>query len=68
MEWIKIEDIGLQEDMPCIVKRGGNSIEMLCWNSHYGVWDGADGDDYFCDKEEVSFYIPFSEFPDLPKG
>lgn len=69
MEWIKISDDENMptEDIQCLVvmKKSGY-IDVLSWCSHYASWDDFSGDDHFCDKNDVIFYIPFSNLPCIP--
>ena len=44
--------------------RRGWGISILCWNFTEECWDGADGDDYECDKEDVYAWM---ELPEAPK-
>ena len=67
LEWKKIEEETPKEDMMClVVKKNSNYITVLNWNEHYQNWDDFDADDYYCDKEEVEFYIPFDDLPSIP--
>ena len=52
--------------MCLVVKKNSNYITVLNWNEHYQNWDDFDADDYYCDKEEIEFYIPFDDLPSIP--
>lgn len=39
-------------------------MRLLQWNAHYKVWDDHDGDDFFCDAQEVSYWMPLPAWPD----
>ena len=41
-----------KDEIRCLVFRKGWH-QILCWNAHYECWDDEEGDDYFCDKEQV---------------
>ena len=66
MEWKKVDENMPKEDERCLVIRNGR-IDVLTWSEHYQNWDDMEGDDYFCNKNDVSFYIPFSYLPPFPK-
>jgi hypothetical protein len=60
--WIMCDD-RLPEDgeqVYCYMKSG--SYEILVWNEHYEVWDDAEGDDCFCDKDQVLAWFELPEF------
>ena len=65
MEWRKVDDNMPTEDIKCLVLLGGN-IEVLTWCSYYQSWDDYEGDDHFCRKEDIEFYIPFCDLPKVP--
>lgn len=50
------------EQIPCLVVKGGQ-IQILQWNCEHLVWDDASGDDYYCDVEDVSHWMPLSDLP-----
>ncbi len=62
-EWIKSSERLPEVDTPCLVMYQGY-IQALCFNSHYQVWDDADGDDYRCDLDAVSHWMPFPNKPE----
>ncbi len=41
----------------------GGEIRILQWNAYYKVWDGADGDDFFCAAPDVSHWMPLPSWP-----
>lgn len=68
MEWREMKKEVPQEDMMCLVVMGKTTrIEVLNWNHHYKSWDDYEADDHFCDADKVSFWIPFSDFPEIPE-
>lgn len=36
---------------------------LLIWNEHCNCWDDSEGDDYFCDKEQISHWMSLPEMP-----
>lgn len=74
MEWISVKDRLPETDGRCIVykrydwERGGTGghffvIEILSFNTHYQCWDDEDGDDYNCDIEKVTHWMPLPPAP-----
>ncbi len=41
----------------------GRDVIIRVWNDYHRCWDDEDGDDYFCDPNEISHWMPF----ELPK-
>lgn len=65
MNWIKIEDAeslpkkpGLKnyEQFDCMVLHQGD-LKHLVWNCEHLCWDDCEGDDFYCDAVEPSFYM-----------
>ncbi|HLI94247.1 MAG TPA: hypothetical protein VKU83_11575 [Puia sp.] len=54
------------EHVDCLVLKGGY-IERLMWNCEEKCWDDAEGDDYECDAEAVSHWLPMSLIATLEK-
>lgn len=65
LPWIKINGLdslpkkpGLAsyEHVECLIwlKHGA---ERVMWNCEHGVWDGEDGDDFFCGPLEPTHYL-----------
>lgn len=52
-----------KESIPCLVDRRHMGLEMLCWNPYHNVWDGADGDDFECQVDEV---VSWAVIPEIP--
>lgn len=62
MNWIKTsEQAPIKENQYLTVRRG--YIEILTFNEYYHNWDTEDGDDYECDLEAVSHWMPLPEKP-----
>jgi len=70
MEWIKPKDKlpereenVIYSQVSCLVYHEGE-IKILVFNHEHLCWDGADGDDYYCDIAAVEFWQPL---PNIPK-
>jgi len=48
--------------VPCLVIRNGE-VQILVFNHEHMVWDDADGDDFCCSIDGVSFWMPLPEIP-----
>jgi len=67
MKWFTIEDEMPNDDIRClVVMKNQNYADVLTWNAHYKVWDDMSGDDYYCDKDNVDLWIPFTDLPIIP--
>jgi hypothetical protein len=70
MEWIATTDKlhpdkpGLQryEQIPCLIVRH-REILLRQWNCEHSVWDGEDGDDFFCRAEDVTHWMLLPPMP-----
>jgi len=70
MNWISTADkkhpdkagIERYEQILCLVVHGGN-ILLRQWNCEHLVWDTEDGDDYFCNADDVSYWMPCPALP-----
>ena len=38
---------------------------LLIWNERCNCWDNSEGDDYFCDKEQISHWISLPKMPKI---
>jgi hypothetical protein len=69
MGWVSTKDKqypdrqGKWEHVPCLVIRKGQ-ILIRPWNSEHLVWDDEDGDDFFCDASEISYWMLLSDLPE----
>jgi len=67
MNWIKTsEQAPTEENQYLAVRRG--YIEILTFNKFYNNWDDADGDDFECDFEKVSHWMPLPNLPQKELG
>lgn len=70
MEWIRIKDklhpdkpnITRYEQVPCLVVYKG-VVSIKLWNCEHLVWDDEDGDDFFCNAQLISHWMPLPEPP-----
>lgn len=55
------------DHVPCLCawrgENGGGDLRILQWNAYYKVWDDADGDDFFCEVQEVTHWMPLPPWP-----
>ena len=53
----------LQDGKQYLVKshKDQKFVELLTWNSHYKCWDDAEGDDYYCDCDQIALYCDIPE-------
>lgn len=62
MNWNKTIEGVPQSDVKVLACYHG-FYKLLVWNSTYECWDDEEGDDYFCDKEQVSYWMSLPEMP-----
>lgn len=61
MEWIKtVDQIPRDEEQVLVWYHG---CELLVWNDTYKCWDTADGDDFFCKKDQIDYWMRLPENP-----
>ena len=76
-EWLKVRPrwISMADANPddgevvlcyLLSKHGHKEYRRLSWCDHYGNWDDESGDDYFCDREAVYFWLWEPPPPPLP--
>lgn len=51
---------GDNDEFQCLVYDHGQYF-MLYWNCHYECWDDEQGDDYYCDKNEIEKWCPLDD-------
>jgi len=61
MEWKKGTPTEEKQYLVCWGKY--HEVRILTWNSHYNVWDDEEGDDYFCEPDQVSYWMELPEKP-----
>lgn len=63
MEWIKTENQTPNdgEQVLCLYYR--HTYKLLVWNNIYNCWDGEDGDDYYCSRDEVEYWTHLPKKP-----
>ena len=70
MEWIATTDKlhpdkpgqRQYEQIPCLIVRN-REILLRQWNCEHLVWDGEDGDDFYCKAEDVTHWMPLPPMP-----
>ena len=63
-EWKLTETTHPEQDQCCIVfDTYDKQIKLLCFNEFNKCWDTEDGDDYYCDIERVSHWMPLPAKP-----
>lgn len=63
-EWKLTEEARPEQDQCCIVfDTYDKQIKLLVFNEFNKCWDTEDGDDYCCDIERVSHWMPLPEKP-----
>lgn len=70
MEWISTKDrlhpdelgIYAYEQIPCLIVKG-KDVLIRVWNCHHKVWDDEEGDDFYCEAEDVSYWMPLPAPP-----
>lgn len=55
-----------RETIPCLVIYKGD-ILLRFWNFHYTCWDSEDKDDFFCNRDQVSHWMPAPDKPHQKK-
>jgi len=55
------------DHVPCLCawlgENVGGDMRILQWNAYYKVWDDAYGDDFFCNAQEVTHWMPLPPWP-----
>ena len=57
------------DHVPCLCawlgENVGGDMRILQWNAYYKVWDDAYGDDFFCNAQEVTHWMPLPPWPNI---
>jgi len=72
MNWIKTSEqrppserpSDMLHENPRLIVWFENEIRMLYYNSHHECWDNESGHHYFCDVEDIEYWM---ELPEEPK-
>lgn len=63
MDWIKFSD---QKPHKCekylVCFKPYKTVMVLVYNERYECWDDEDGDDYYCDFDQVDYWCPLPEY------
>lgn len=54
------------EQIACLIVKDGE-IMLRLWNCEHLVWDGEDGDDFYCTAESVTHWMPLPNLPGRTK-
>ena len=69
MEWIKGHPDKDGQYLVCELRefrdRKWLEIKILTWNSYYTCWDDEEGDDNYCDPEQVYCWMPLPDKPEI---
>ena len=69
MNWIKTSEQRpekkprLKYSDPKVLVWSEGEVMMLCFNHDHECWDDESGDDYYCDIEDVEYWMPLPEEP-----
>lgn len=66
-EWTRTTDrlpskSGDDDHVDCLIVLRGQVL-LRPWNCHHECWDDAEGDDYFCDPTEPTYWMPLPAPP-----
>ncbi|WP_106828120.1 hypothetical protein [Parabacteroides pacaensis] len=61
-QWRKVgpEPDSMPEDGQCVLVKPHD--KLLVWNEYHNRWDYEDGDDFYCKREDVTFWCPIPRF------
>lgn len=63
--WLNYPGVHLEDGQVILVRlRGKSWYEMVTYNAYEDCFDDADGDDYYCDIEDVCQVLLIPEFDD----
>lgn len=54
--WLNFPECTPEDGEQVVVKRNG-WYEILVYNEYHQCWDDSEGDDYFCDLNEVDKFL-----------
>lgn len=50
----------MPEDEQCVLAKPHD--KLLVWNEYHNCWDDEDGDDFYCKREDVTYWCPIPQF------
>lgn len=61
-QWRKVssEPDSMPEDEQCVLAKPHD--KLLVWNEYHNCWDDEDGDDFYCKREDVTYWCPIPQF------
>lgn len=69
MNWIKTSEQrpprepNVKYSNPKVIVYYNEEVMMLCFNHEHECWDDESGDDYYCDVEDVEYWMPLPKEP-----
>lgn len=67
MQWNKTSKVTPKQDKRVLAVRKDypKEVIILNYNEYHKCWDDAEGDDYYCDIEEILYWC---DLPEAPTG
>lgn len=61
-QWRKVSSKpdSMPEDEQCVLAKPHD--KLLVWNEYHNCWDDEDGDDFYCKREDVTYWCPIPQF------
>lgn len=66
----KITEVGWKQSSQEVPKDGEKVLVcynglygLLIWNEHCNCWDNSEGDDFFCEREYIPYWMRLPEMP-----
>lgn len=57
---VSSEPDSMPEDGQCVLTKPDD--KLLVWNEFHNCWDDEDGDDFYCKREDVTYWCPMPRF------
>jgi hypothetical protein len=55
--WLNFPECKPEDGEQVVISRYGTFYEIVTYNEYHQCWDDSEGDDYFCDLEEVDKFL-----------
>lgn len=63
MDWISFKEQRPANEQRCLVcYKHLEEVTILTYNERFECWDDGGGDDYFCDFDEVDYWMPLPQY------